>query len=103
MEAANNKTTPETENNPTLNVQDLYNLLLILDYGSNNGLYRGWETTMAVYNLRQKLYDFLKHVDPNFEDKLKNQNQQNQNNTDNTTSAVENTGTSSQTKAKKKK
>lgn len=59
---------------PTLNIQDLQNLLMILDYGSNQGIFRGWETTMAVYNLRQKLYDFLKHVDPNFD--LPKQDQQ---------------------------
>lgn len=54
----------QTDQN-SLNIQDLQNLLAIVDFGAQNGLYKGWETISAVYALREKLYNFLKNVDPN--------------------------------------
>lgn len=102
MQMTENKTSEnQTEQvGPTLNIQDLQNLLMILDYGSNQGIFRGWETTMAVYNLRQKLYDFLKHVDPNFD--LPKQDQQN-NQQQNSNAGNESANISAETKKSKKK
>jgi hypothetical protein len=43
-----------------LTLVDLKNLLIILDYAANNGLFKGWETMKNVISLRERLDAFVK-------------------------------------------
>jgi len=43
-----------------LTLVDLKNLLIILDYAANNGLFKGWETMKNVISLRERLDSFIR-------------------------------------------
>jgi hypothetical protein len=53
---------------PTLQVQDLQNLLQIVDYAADQGAFKGWTTISQVFAVRQKLHAFLQSVAPKTED-----------------------------------
>lgn len=97
------------DQNNTLNVQDLQNLLAIVDFGAQNGLYKGWDTISAVFALREKLYNFLKSVDPNLVTQNnatsaeQNQNVVNQNNPSNQDNANTGTQADNTTRVRRKK
>lgn len=51
-----------------LNLNDLKNLLIILDYASDQGAFKGWNNIRKVLALRDKLDDFIKANSPDSAD-----------------------------------
>jgi len=49
---------------PTLQVQDLQNLLQVVDYAAEQGAFKGWNTISQVFAVRQKLNAFLQSIAP---------------------------------------
>jgi hypothetical protein len=64
--AAEAPETPTTDaaSAPTLQVQDLQNLLQVVDYAAEQGAFKGWSTISQVFAVRQKLNAFLQSVAP---------------------------------------
>ena len=52
---------PEVENRPDgqLSVDDVAAAIQVIDYASQQGAFRGWVDTIAVINLRNRLYAFV--------------------------------------------
>lgn len=46
-----------------LNLNDLKNILIIIDYAADNGVFKGWANIKKVMELRDKLESFLNSVD----------------------------------------
>ncbi|MEM5877667.1 MAG: hypothetical protein QXF12_02180 [Candidatus Aenigmatarchaeota archaeon] len=51
-----------------LNLNDLKNILIIIDYAADNGAFKGWANIRKVLELRDKLEKFINSVD----EKIKN-------------------------------
>ncbi len=67
------------EQNNNLNLNDLKNILIIIDYAADSGTFKGWSNIRKVMELRDKLENFIKNSENN-ENKNsvseKNKNQQ---------------------------
>lgn len=57
-------TAPAQPQQPVLDVQDLQNLLNIVDFSAQQGVFKGWDTIIQIFTLRNKLANFLQSISP---------------------------------------
>ena len=65
-QAITEQTTAETDApaGPSLSVSDIQNAIRIIDFASEQGAFKGWNTIEQVLIVRNRLNDFLRAVLP---------------------------------------
>ena len=49
---------------PALPISDVQNIVKIIDYCADQGVFKGWETIEQVFSYRTRVVEFLKSVVP---------------------------------------